>query len=324
MMCFTGKNLFGSILLLLFLNGCSSAELAFDLLKKHQRKEAVSKVNKKVVARPHYKIGNPYQEFGIWYYPKRDLTYDETGLASWYGEETAILGRPTANGEVFDPKVVTAAHKTLPLPSVVRVTNLDNGKSLVVRVNDRGPFAPGRIIDLSREGARLLGFVENGIAKVRVKVLAEQSLRLENLAKRGEFPNLTASDQGAMPKMLAAVKPKVNLRAKSNKIKLKVLAKKPQSAIELLSQSRVGKVISVAPVMTRIWIQVGAFHANASAMTVLSKIKGVGRGEVSTINQRGKTLYRVRLGPMDDVAKADTVLEKIVNIGFTGARIIVD
>ncbi|MDC1383554.1 septal ring lytic transglycosylase RlpA family protein [Candidatus Puniceispirillum sp.] len=324
MMCLTGKNLFGSILLLLLLNGCTSAELAIDLLKQHQRKEAASKAIKSFVAKPHYKIGNPYQEFGIWYYPKRDLTYDETGLASWYGEETAILGRPTANGEAFDPKVVTAAHKTLPMPSVVRVTNLDNGKSLVVRVNDRGPFAPGRIVDLSHEGARLLGFVENGIAKVRVKVLAEQSLRLENLAKRGEFPTLTATDQGAMPKMVAAIKPKVNIIAKSNKIKSKVAAKKQQSAIELLAQSRVGEVILVAPVKTRIWIQVGAFHANASAMTVLSKIKGVGRGEVSTVNHRGKTLYRVRLGPLDDVAKADTVLEKVVNTGFTGARIIVD
>ena len=321
---FIGKKLFGSILSLLLLNGCSSAELAIDLVKKYQRKETASKAIEKVVAKPHYKTGNPYQEFGIWYYPKRNLTYDETGLASWYGAETAILGRPTANGEVFDPKVVTAAHKTLPMPSVVRVTNLDNGKSLVVRVNDRGPFAPGRIIDLSHEGARLLGFVENGIAKVRVQVLAEQSLRLENLAKKGEFPTLTAAEQGAMPKMLAVVKPEVNLTAKSNKIKTKVAAKKSQSAIELLSQSRVGEVISVAPVMTKIWIQVGAFHANASAMTVLSKIKGVGRGEVSTVNHRGKTLYRVRLGPMDDVSKADTVLEKVVNTGFTGARIIVD
>ncbi len=188
------------------MQGCASAELAVDLFKKHKRQTETGKQSK-VVAKPHYKIGNPYQEFGVWYYPKRDLTYDETGLASWYGEETAVLGRPTANGEVFDPNIATAAHKTLPLPSVVRVTNLDNGKSLVVRLNDRGPFAPGRIIDLSHEGARLLGFVKQGIAKVRVQILAEQSLRLENLAKRGEFPSLTANDQGAMPEMTPAIKP---------------------------------------------------------------------------------------------------------------------
>ena len=177
------KNLFGFLILGLLLQGCASAELAVDLLKKHKRQTETAQQTD-VVAKPHYKIGNPYPEFGVWYYPKRDLTYDETGLASWYGEETAVLGRPTANGEVFDPNIATAAHKTLPLPSVVRVTNLDNGKSLVVRLNDRGPFAPGRIIDLSHEGARLLGFVKQGIAKVRVQILAEQSLRLENLAKR--------------------------------------------------------------------------------------------------------------------------------------------
>ena len=129
------------------------------------KKRKKKRLSQKIVPNPHYKIGKPYQEFGIWYYPERDLTYDETGLASWYGEETAVFGRLTANGEIFDPKIATAAHKTLPMPSVVRVTNLDNGKSLVVRVNDRGPFAKGRIIDLSREAARLLGFVDQGIAK---------------------------------------------------------------------------------------------------------------------------------------------------------------
>ena len=94
--------------------------------------------------------------------------------------------------------------------------------------------------------------------------------------------------------------------------------------MELLSQSRVGKVISVAPVETKIWIQVGAFHAKTSATAVLSKIKEIGPGEVSTVNHLGKQLYRVRLGPMDDVAMADLMLEKVVNTGFTGARIVVD
>ena len=137
---------------------------------------------------PRYKVGNPYKVAGIWYYPERNLTYDETGIGSWYGDEFA--GKLTANGEIFDPELVTAAHKTLPMPSVVRVTNLDNGKSLVVRINDRGPFVAGRIIDLSREAARRIGYKDNGLARVRVQVLAEQSLRLEKLAKNGEFPSV--------------------------------------------------------------------------------------------------------------------------------------
>ena len=116
----------------MMLQGCTSVELAIDLYKK-QKRETTEDV---VVAAPRYKVGNPYKVAGVWYYPERDLTYDDTGIGSWYGDEFA--GKLTANGEIFDPELVTAAHKTLPMPSVVRVTNLDNGKSLVVRINDRG------------------------------------------------------------------------------------------------------------------------------------------------------------------------------------------
>ena len=121
------------------------------------------------MAAPRYKVGNPYKIGGIWYYPERDLTYDETGIGSWYGDEFA--GKLTANGEIFDPELVTAAHKTLPMPSVVRVTNLDNGKSIVVRINDRGPFVDGRVIDLSRRAARALGMEDEGIVSVRLYLL---------------------------------------------------------------------------------------------------------------------------------------------------------
>ncbi|NBW05437.1 MAG: septal ring lytic transglycosylase RlpA family protein, partial [Alphaproteobacteria bacterium] len=161
------KSLFLLSVTALVLHGCSTAELAIDLLKKPAQKQA-KEAAKDVTAAPVYKIGDPYNIAGIWYYPERDLTYDETGIGSWYGDEFA--GRLTANGEIFDPAKVTAAHKTLPMPSVVRVTNLDNGKSLVVRVNDRGPFVSGRIIDLSREAARLIGYKKAGIARVRVQV----------------------------------------------------------------------------------------------------------------------------------------------------------
>ena len=311
----------GIVMSVLILQSCTSAELAIDFYKKHKRS---SQNDTNVVAAPHYKIGNPYKEFGVWYYPKRDLTYDETGIASWYGEETAIFGRPTANGEVFDPKIATAAHKTLPLPSVVRVTNLDNGKSLVVRVNDRGPFAKGRIIDLSYEGARILGFVEQGTARVRVQVLAEQSLRLEKLAKDGQFPSLDGRAVEAMPKIEAAAKPSVNLTAKSNTGRSGYSSDNGQSALELLSQSQVGEVITVAPVSTQIWVQVGAFHSESSAASVLAKLANVGNGEVSSVAKAGHTLHRVRLGPVQDVSEADTLLNGVVEIGFPGARIIVD
>ncbi|MGH6898055.1 MAG: septal ring lytic transglycosylase RlpA family protein, partial [Geminicoccaceae bacterium] len=114
-----------------------------------------------------YKLGQPYQIQGRWYYPEYDPDYDRIGIASWYGEP--FHGRATANGEIFDLDVVTAAHPTLPLPSLVRVTNLDNRREMVIRVNDRGPFIGDRIIDLSQEAARQLGFEQHGLAPVRVQ-----------------------------------------------------------------------------------------------------------------------------------------------------------
>ena len=111
----------------------------------------------------------PYQVRGRWYLPEEQPHYDETGMASWYGDQ--FNGRPTATGERFDMHALTAAHKTLPLPGLVEVTNLENGRRIVVRVNDRGPFVDGRIIDLSRGSAEALGLLSAGVGQVRVRYL---------------------------------------------------------------------------------------------------------------------------------------------------------
>lgn len=111
----------------------------------------------------------PYQVAGKWYTPRIDPDYDEKGVASWYGAQ--FHNRNTANGEVFDMDLVTAAHKTLPLPSIVEVTDLDTGKKIRVRVNDRGPFVDGRIIDLSKGAAEKLGTARKGLARVRVRYI---------------------------------------------------------------------------------------------------------------------------------------------------------
>ena len=111
----------------------------------------------------------PYQIRGRWYHPVDDPRYEEVGLASWYGAQ--FHGRPTATGERFDMNAMTAAHKTLPLPGLVEVTNLENGRTVVLRVNDRGPFVDARIIDLSRAAARELGLLERGVGRVRVRYL---------------------------------------------------------------------------------------------------------------------------------------------------------
>ena len=140
-----------------------------------------------LVPHPTYKIGAPYTVKGVTYYPHVDYAYDQVGLASWYGG--GFQGQYTANGEVFDMNQLTAAHTTLPLPSIVEVVNLQNNRALRIRVNDRGPFARGRIIDLSRRAAQLLGLERSGTALVRVRVLREPSLIAAAAAEHGIVSN---------------------------------------------------------------------------------------------------------------------------------------
>jgi rare lipoprotein A len=121
-----------------------------------------------------YRIGKPYTVGGRIYVPEEDVNYREEGLASWYGDD--FHGRLTANGEVFDMGSLTAAHPTLPMPCYARVTNLGNGKSLVVRVNDRGPYHGNRLIDVSNKAAELLDFKGNGVARVRVEYVGRAPL----------------------------------------------------------------------------------------------------------------------------------------------------
>src|ERR1700756_2860405 len=153
------RTLLASVLAALLLASCSSQPQRIG--SDHYR-----------AGRPMYKVGAPYQIGGVWYYPAVDYNYDETGVASWYGE--AFDQQYTANGEIFDLNQLTAAHRTLPMPSIVQVTNLENGRSMQLRVNDRGPFVGGRIIDVSRRAAQLLGFETNGTARVRVTIIKDE------------------------------------------------------------------------------------------------------------------------------------------------------
>ncbi|AQX28012.1 MULTISPECIES: septal ring lytic transglycosylase RlpA family protein [unclassified Bartonella] len=131
----------------------------------NEQNKSKNRVAKRIV------IGKPYQIKGKCYYPKADPTYQRIGQASWYG--SYFHGRLTANGEVYNMNLLTAAHPTLPLPSYARVTNLKNGSSIIVRVNDRGPYINNRIIDLSKQAATMLGYLNQGIADVKVEYVAE-------------------------------------------------------------------------------------------------------------------------------------------------------
>src|SRR5262245_60638976 len=180
----------------LLLWGCSESKVVVDQAKV---------ITNPGPAKPApYKIGKPYQVDGVWYYPKADYRYNESGIASWYGP--GFHGKRTANGEIYDENGLTAAHKTLPLPSMVRVTNLENGRSIEVRVNDRGPFVNGRIIDLTRRDAQLLGFIDQGTAKVRVQIMKEESIAMAAAASSQGGENAGPKPQAA-PSGTVAVTP---------------------------------------------------------------------------------------------------------------------
>src|SRR5580658_3758563 len=157
--------------------------------------------NHYVAGHPMYRVGEPYQIKGIWYYPAVDYNYDKTGTASWYGEQ--FHGRYTANGEIFDLNQLTAAHTTLPMPSIVEVTNLQNGRSLQLRVNDRGPFVDGRLIDVSRRAAQLLGFETKGTTPVRVRILKDASIQVAEEAMHNSGGAIMLAQAASVPPPMA-------------------------------------------------------------------------------------------------------------------------
>jgi rare lipoprotein A len=272
-----------------------------------------------------YKVGNPYQIDNVWYYPHEQPDYDETGIASWYGP--TFYGKSTANGEVYDGGQLTAAHRTLPMPVNVRVTNLDNGKSIIVRVNDRGPYARGRIIDLSRRAAELLDVVQTGTAKVRVTYL-----RRADMEGGGPPPSITPPEiASALPAVPSAKIDTSTLNAvpgapmappvkQSQSVLPTPVAPPPvQVAVNQPSEQVVQEPVSTA---THLYVQAGAFSKLDNAKVLLSKLGGDLR--ISPIQRNGQTLYRVRTGPLNSIEDADAALSRITGAGSNDAHIVVD
>src|SRR5215469_11987469 len=260
-----------------------------------------------------YKIGVPYEEEGVWYYPKEQPDYDETGIASWYGGE--FHGHRTANGEVFDANGLTAAHPTLPMPVNVRVTNLENGKSLVLRVNDRGPFKSGRIIDVSQHAAQLLGFYGKGTAKVRVTYLARADepvgAPMDSTTETAVAGAPTAAVQVASldpavatpattpPPQTVSAEPPPPESSSSD-----VPSPSPERLdANLEAKADEPPVVTTVPVpaTTRIYVQVGTFAIRENAERLKDRLSAAGNLMISSIDRKCQTLYRLRLGPFDDV-----------------------
>lgn len=274
-----------------------------------------------------YKVGKPYQIANVWYYPREDYSYDETGIASWYGP--GFHGKLTANGELYDQDAMTAAHRTLPMPSLVQVTNLENGRSVRVKVNDRGPYAHGRIIDMSKRAAELLGFTGQGTAKVRVQVLEPESRQLAMLASGGAAGGSTAPPavpvesvavQALPPGGDAAVRtaalpapPQADTRSDAEPMPLRTALATPEP------------VVTQRPVhRTQIYVQAGAFTQVANAVRLRARLAPLGAVQISKALLGSDAFYRVRLGPMATVAQADRTLELLIGNGFKDARVVVD
>ena len=262
----------------------------------------------------------PYQVNGRWYVPSSQPDYDQVGTASWYGD--AFNMRPTANGEIFDMDAVSAAHTTLPLPSIVEVTNLDNGRKLKVRVNDRGPFVDNRLIDLSHEAARELGFDRKGLARVRVRYVGpapllgrDAGVRVASSApsrRRPAYPTKIAPAEAA-PQVAFASAP-----APIQAPPLDILPSMPARSPAIAASAPVA-----APAPAGAYrIQAGAFGAEANAQRAAAQLASVGQAVIEPMQRGGTTLYRVMLiGPSDEL-QAFGLREKVAQAGFADARVV--
>jgi len=260
--------------------------------------------------KPHYKVGAPYKVDGKWYVPKVDATYDETGVASWYGD--AFHGRLTANGEIFDKRRLSAAHKTLPLPTIVEVQNLENGKRVLVRVNDRGPFVDDRVIDLSHAAADELGFASKGLAKVRVRYLGEAELmELAALpgAKVPEPARVFANKTPATPVLPAST-----------------IAQDDQDSLGDLIAASIGQSPqasqTTAAVPSEIWVEVAAVDDLNALERMRLDLPDVGPLTVQADDRSGRIFQSLRVGPFVDEAIAFASLSRVQAAGFGEARII--
>ena len=276
---------------------------------------------------PRSRNGNPpfYDVMGKRYFVlSSSVGYVERGVASWYGPGFHKVR--TSTGEPYDMYAMTAAHKTLPLPAYVRVTNLQNGRSVVVRVNDRGPFVGNRIIDLSYTAAYKLDMLRNGTAMVEVRSLEPVSANTPLVAQATP----PASSPGAAPitapltatPLAAAAQPPPSAQPPPPA---------PSPAVPADSPPREGTAdlsggISTVPVPRALFIQAGAFSDPKNAERLLEKLGGGGYGKVFVRDNEiaGRRMYRVRIGPVPDVAEFDRIVAALERVGISDAHLALD
>jgi rare lipoprotein A len=264
----------------------------------------------------------PYQINGTWYYPREDKDYNVVGVGSWYGEQ--FHNRRTANGEIFDMDIPSAAHKTLPLPSIVEVTNLDNGRKMEVRVNDRGPFVDGRIIDLSKAAAEQLGYGRAGVARVRVRYVGPAGKtpfdQRREIAAAAPPPQPRYTPPPAKPKVYTTGLPPAQPAWD---------APPPPKAADpdFVPYTRPTPTLAVpvdpTPVLaTPYRVQAGSFASRANAERAASQLSGAGDTSIESVERAHGTLYRVVVKAGPDEAEAFGVRDRVAALGFSDATVL--
>jgi rare lipoprotein A len=270
----------------------------------------------------HYVVGSPYPLDGTWHYPREQFSYDETGVASVYAP-----GHPawTTDGEAFDPKAMAAAHRTLQLPAIARVTNLENGRQLLVRVNDRGPMSPARLVAVTPEVARLLQFGPAGVAPVRVELDQAMSQTLAQDLPGGSTLPIAAAPRGAV--QAAPLPPPGSSGEPANSAAATAPPAPPTAAAEPFAHPDVP--LRLPPTATQVearpgtlWVECDSFTQFAFAERERARLAGLG-AELLRRGSGGGELITVRIGPIGSIAAADAVLNRVLRAGVAGARIIV-
>jgi rare lipoprotein A len=270
---------------------------------------------------PRYLVGAPYQEGGTWRYPREDFTLVETGLGVVAGTHPAF----TANGELFDQTAMAAAHPTLQLPCVARVTNLDTGREVLVRINDRGPAAPGRVLQVTRRVAELLGAAPQSIFRMRLEVQEEPSRALAAaLEEPATVPVLTAA---ALPVEAHPLAPPPGARQASRvrEAALAPVAKVTAAPVRATVPLRLPESVRQGtPRPGVLFIDCGAFGRLEYASMLQARLARLGAHLDTSYGARRDRAYRVRIGPLPGIAAADAMLERALHEAVPDARIIVD
>lgn len=310
------------------LTGCAEIELGSHLFKRSTQLATASSDYGSATSSPggNFKVGKPYTVNGTTYRPTETYEYSETGIASWYGP--GFHGKKTASGEIYDKNELTAAHKTLQMPSFVRVTNLGNGKSVIVRVNDRGPFSKGRVIDVSYKAADLLGMIGTGTAKVRVDLLAEESRIIAQAARRGQNvkgTEIAMNTSGQLPDYLQPQTVYDVPPAPADDSPYPEIARTNNIQGHYVNgRFYPDAVATQVPVsQTGLFVQAGVFGVPENAQRLSVQLASIAPTSVVPVTSGNRTLYKVRLGPLMDVEEADSVLNRVATSGRADAIIVV-